>query len=113
MPDVSFDLFILVTPSDFDRRLTSLDTRFALQSRELELLRERLRNAETEREQAMRKTVELERKQYQQQEMVSPQKVEELERQQVKLKASNILTKVTCGNDSLLCFFSNFIVFAF
>ena len=86
--------FILVTLSDFDRRLTSLDTRFALQARELELLRERLRNAETEREEAMRKTIELERKQHQQQEMVSPQKVEELERQQVKLKASNILTKV-------------------
>ncbi len=74
---------------DFDRRLSSLDTRFALQAKELELLRERLRQAENDREHAMRKNEELDHN-----DSDTPKKVEELERAQNRLRASNVMTNV-------------------
>ena len=73
----------------------SLDTRFSLQAKELELLRERLRQAESDREEAMKKTVQLEQSQQQDSSTeITPRRVAELEREQKHLRASNALTKV-------------------
>lgn len=73
---------------DFDRRLTSLDTRFALQAKELDLLKERLRQAENDKQDALKKTKDLETKLGN-----SPKQMKELEK---KLQVSNAITNVQC-----------------
>ena len=54
---------ILSVHLDFTHRLKSLDTRFALQSRELQVMKDRLKQSETARESVIAKNRELELKQ--------------------------------------------------
>lgn len=105
MTDFIRDDIILFFFQDVNRRLDSLDAQFTLQAKELELMRERLRQAEVEKEIAQTKSRHYEdtarRKKSPHRSPRLPTrppddiKLRQLETEQSKLRASHATTEVS------------------